>query len=1066
VGFTFAVRGSVSLTARLVIASGLALVGCGAALLYSILRGEIADQRATLSEQLREEMIFALPAMSGPAVVGDYSVIEQMVKARARQPIVARFAWTDNSGHPVAALGPEIRSEAPRWFVDRLHLPALEDSQPVIVGGEKYGTVSLHLNPALSVNKLWRGFWEKLGILLLGTGLSLGVTLGVLRSGVQPLRDLAASARRFGQGDYAVRISAEGPPETAQCIQAFNSMAGNIESLVESLRRSEQKNRLLALQVEQSSDAIFSHDQNGVVTSWNRGAALLFGYNAADAVGQPLRELDLWAGRGAHVDATGAIVQRATPTSFETCAKTRGGQLIEVSVAATPFRDEAGRPMGELTIVRDISALKQKEAAAEAANRAKSEFLATMSHEIRTPMNGVIGMTALLLDTQLTREQRDYAETVHRSGEALLAIINDILDFSKIEAGRLELEPVPFALRETLGETIKTLASLAHAKSLELAYEIRPSVPDDLVGDTGRIGQILVNLVGNAIKFTEQGEVAVHVDAEGVTAESVTLRVAVQDTGIGIEADKSRLIFDAFAQADASTTRRFGGTGLGLAICRRLVERMGGRIWVDSEIGRGSTFHFTLLLARARVPVPKRVAAPSQSLQGLPVLAADDNATNRRLLEATLSAWGVVPTIVDSGRAALVELERARAIGNPFRLVLLDARMPDLDGFAVAERIREEPALGGVTVMLLTSDVMSGDLARCRTLGVARHLVKPFTPSELLHAVLLALGRSVEPATPLAIAGPDASTRRLHVLVAEDNAVNQRVIVRLLEKMGHIPIVTYNGQEAVEAYESRPFDVALMDVQMPVMDGLAATKAIRESEARNPGRRRLPIMALTAYAMRGDRERCLAAGMDDYLTKPVKPDELSAALSRLLDADGRGATPGRSASTRAETTPARAQAASGPSERTSPERREDSPARREGASDRGDDSSIRREDDLVVQGEVAPEAGFDFTAALNYVGGDRALLDELLGIFVEDAPVRMDAIRKAIVAGEAPELTREAHTLKGSLKVIGAITAAGLAQGLEAVARDGNMSEADKLSSALEREMDRLMQSLLAAKRG
>jgi two-component system, sensor histidine kinase and response regulator len=1017
-------RGNLSLTARLVLGSGLALVGCGAALLYSILRGEIADQRATLSEQLREEMSFALPAMSGPAVVGDYSVIEQMVKARARQPTIARFAWTDNSGHPVAALGPPIAIEAPAWFVKRLHLPPLEDSKAVVVGGEKYGTVALRLNPAVGVNKLWRGFWEKLGILFLGTALSLGVTLVVLKSGVQPLRALAASARRFGQGEYGVRISLEGPPETAQCIQAFNSMAENIESLLASLRRSEAKNRLLALQVEQSSDAIFSHDQSGVVTSWNRGATRLYGYTATEAIGRPLSALDLWDSRGVNADAAGYAGQRALPASFETCAKTKTGQLVEVSVVATPFRDEAGRPMGELTIVRDISALKQKEAAAEAANRAKSEFLATMSHEIRTPMNGVIGMTSLLLDSELSREQRDYAETVHRSGEALLAIINDILDFSKIEAGRLELEPVPFALRETLAETIKTLGSLAHAKSLELAYEIRPGVPDDLVGDTGRIGQILVNLVGNAIKFTERGEVAVRVDAEAVTAQTVTLRVSVQDTGIGIAAEKSRLIFDAFAQADASTTRRFGGTGLGLAICRRLVERMGGRIWLDSELGRGSTFHFTLVLERAPAPVPRRVAAPSHSLQGLPVLAADDNATNRRLLEAMLSSWGVAPTIVENGRAALTALERARAEGRKFQLVLLDARMPDLDGFAVAERIRREPALAGVTMMLLTSDVMSGDLARCRTLGVARHLVKPFTPSELLNAILLALGQSIEMASPTA-APREAAGRRLHVLVAEDNAVNQRVIVRLLEKMGHIPIVAYNGQEALDAYESRPFDVVLMDVQMPVMDGLTATRMIRESEARHPGRRRLPIMALTAYAMRGDRERCLAAGMDEYLTKPVKPEELSAALNRLVEAVG---------STEAA---ARSEAASARSEATA-----------------------------VVTGDAAPEAGFDFTAALNYVGGDRALLDELLGIFVEDAPVRMETIRRAIAGREAAELTREAHTIKGALKVIGATTAAGLAQGLEALGRDGNMGEADKLAVALEREMDRLMQSLLASRRG
>ena len=1009
-------RGNLSLTVRLVLGSSLALAACGIALLYFILQEETADQRATLSEQLSEEMQFALPAMSGPAVVGDYSVIEQMVKARARQPVIAKFAWTDNSGHPIAALGPEIRTDAPRWFVDRLHLPLLEQSQAVVVGGENYGTVFLQLNPAMSINKLWRGLWLRFGTLLLGTVLSLGVTLVVLRSGVRPLRALAASAHRFGQGDYAVRISLEGPPETAQCIQAFNSMAENIGSLMGSLHLSEEKNRLLAMQVEQSSDAIFSHDQSSIVTSWNRGAARLYGYSAAEAVGRPLRELELWDRRSARDENTMSRDASVLPASFETCAKTRSGQLVEVSVVATPLLDDGGRPLGELTVVRDISVLKQKEAAAEAANLAKSEFLATMSHEIRTPMNGVIGMTSLLLDTELTREQRDYAETVHRSGEALLTIINDILDFSKIEAGRLELEPVPFALRETLAKAIKTLGPLAHAKELELAYEIRPDVPDDLVGDTGRLGQILLNLVGNAIKFTEQGEVAVRVDTEAVTPDTAMLRVAVQDTGIGIAADKRGLIFDAFAQADASTTRRFGGTGLGLAISRRLVEQMGGRIWLDSELGRGSTFHFTVLLERAREPVPKQVPAPSHALHGLPVLAADDNATNRRLLEAMLTAWGVAPTIVADGRSALAALEKARAAGRTFHLVLLDARMPDIDGFAVAERIRQEPALAGLTVMLLTSDVMNGDLARCRTLGIARHLVKPFTPSELLDAVLLALGQSLETtAAPAAPADPGAETssQRLHVLVAEDNPVNQRLIVRLLEKMGHIPIVAHNGQEAVEAYESRPFDAALMDVQMPVMDGLAATMAIRESEARHPGRRRLPIMALTAYAMRGDRERCLAAGMDDYLTKPIKPEDLSAALDRLFG-DSRAATiPVASA-----------------------------------------------------RSVSAPEAGFDLTAALHYVGGDRELLDELLGIFAEDAPVRMEAIQRAIAGGDTPELMREAHTLKGALKVIGATTAAGLAEGLEALGRAGDPNGAHKLGAALEREVDRLLQSLVASKRG
>ena len=431
-------------------------------------------------------------------------------------------------------------------------------------------------------------------------------------------------------------------------------------------------------------------------------------------------------------------------------------------------------------------------------------------------------------------------------------------------------------LYETLADVLKTVAPLAHAKGLELTYEIGPDVPDELVGDTGRLGQILRNLVGNAIKFTERGEVAVRIDAETVTPDAVALRVAVQDTGIGIAADKSGIIFNAFVQADASTTRRFGGTGLGLAICHRLVEQMGGRIWVESKPGHGSTFHFTVLLQRAQGPVPRQVAAPPHALRGLPVLAADDNATNRRLLAAMLATWGVDATIVADGRSAVVALQKARDAGRVFPLVLLDAHMPDLDGFAVAERIQREPGLAGVTVMLLTSEMMSGDIARCRQLGIARHLLKPLRPSELLHAVVFALGQSVAMAPAAAPGESEAQrlSRRLHVLVAEDNAVNQLLIMRLLEKLGHTPVLTNNGQEAVEAYEKHA-----------VMDGLVATATIREREARRPERRRLPIVALTAHALHDDRKQCLAAGMDDYLSKPIKLAELAAALERLFGDD-------------------------------------------------------------------------------------------------------------------------------------------------------------------------------------
>ena len=1007
-------RDHFSLTARLLIVSGLALAGCAIVVLYSLLQGEIADHRATLSEKLKEEVQAVVPAVSGPAVVGDSAVIEQMLKARTTQPVMASFVWTDNSGNPVLALGPEIPAEAPLWFARWSGLTFVERSEPIVVGGATYGTVSLRLTPTVAINRLWRGFLQKLGILVLGAGLSVGVTLAVLRNALRPLHALAAGARRFGQGEYAVRIPLHGSPETLECTRAFNSMAESTESLLASLRRSEEKNRLLAAQVEQSSDAIFSHDPNGIVTSWNKGATRLYGYDAAEAIGTPLPQLDLWEHRDGSGDGSLFSAMSLLATSFESRARTRSGRLVEVSVVATPLFGNAGQHLGGLSIVHDISALKRKEAAAEAASRAKSEFLAVMSHEIRTPLNGVIGMTALLLDTPLTPEQREHAETVRRSGEVLLAILNDILDFSKIEAGRLELEPVPFALRETLAETLKTLAPLAHGKGLELAYEIGSEVPDALLGDTGRLGQIMLNLVGNAIKFTEHGEVAVQVVAESVTSDAATLRMAVRDTGIGIPADKCALIFDAFAQADASTTRRFGGTGLGLAISRRLVELMGGRMWVESEVGRGSTFYVMVPLRRAHAPVPKQVAAPSTALQGAGVLAADDNATNRRLLEAMLTAWGMAATVVADGEAALAAIEEARRTGPMFRLVLLDARMPHPDGFAVAEHIRQHAELANVPVMLLTSEVRSGDLARCRSLGITRHLVKPVTPSEVLNAVLLALGESVEPA--VASWSPPAQTqsplpaRRLQVLVVEDNAVNQRLIVRMLEKLGHTIVVAGNGQEAVEAYERGAFDVIFMDIQMPVMDGFAATAAIRRRETEQLDRPRTPIVALTAHALQADRARGLAAGMDDYLTKPIEPEALTAALNRLV-ADHLPATP--------------------------------PVATNEGA-----------------RVPTATADVFDRAAALTFVGGDHDLLDELLAIFTKDAPAQMEAIREAIAAGDAAELMRVAHTLKGALKVLGATAAAARAQRLEALGRAGDVREAGEMGAALGREVNRLLRSL------
>ena len=449
-----------------------------------------------------------------------------------------------------------------------------------------------------------------------------------------------------------------------------------------------------------------------------------------------------------------------------------------------------------------------------------------MSHEIRTPMNGVFGMLDLALEMELPSEQRHYLERARASADLLLRVINDILDFSKIEAGRLDLEPAAFSLGESLGETIKGFGPQAHRKGLELALHVRPDTPDGVVGDALRLGQVLINLVGNAVKFTDRGEVVLEAGVESVTEGQVCLHFAVSDTGPGIPPDKQRLIFGAFAQADSSMARRFGGTGLGLAISARLVELMGGRIWVESEVGKGSTFHFTACfgLEREAVVKPK---AERIDLEGMPVLVADDNETNRHILSEMLANWRMGPTAVGSGRAALAELKRAAGAGEPFPLVLLDAVMPDLDGFAVAQEIKHDPALAGATIMMLSSADGAGELARCRELGIAVYLRKPVKQSELLDAILTALGRlAAEPETTPAAPGAAAPgvPRSLRVLVAEDNEFNQDVVASLLKKRGHVAVIAGNGKAALAAWEREPFDLILMDVQMPEMDGFAATR--------------------------------------------------------------------------------------------------------------------------------------------------------------------------------------------------------------------------------------------------
>jgi two-component system sensor histidine kinase/response regulator len=685
------------------------------------------------------------------------------------------------------------------------------------------------------------------------------------------------------------------------------------------------------------------------------------------------------------------------------------GYIVTVALNGSLVRDGHGQPDYFIAQIQDITErkraeeeLKEAKETAEAASKTKSEFLANMSHEIRTPMNGIIGMTDLALETDLNRNQREYLGMVKASAHSLLGLINDILDFSKIEAGKLELESINFSLRDCIGGMLKPLGIRADQKGLELVADIAADVPDHLIGDAMRLCQILINLTDNAIKFTQRGEVVVKVSHRASFEGESELHFRVSDTGIGIPAEKQSGIFGAFAQADGSTTRTYGGTGLGLAIASQLIQKMDGRMWIESRVGEGTTFHFTVRLGVCATPFPMKEQADRQGLDGLRALVVDDNEVNRRMLGEMLTNWRMKPTVVDSGASAIEEMTRARGANAPYELVLLDAMMPGMDGFALAEKIQEQPALAGATVMMLSSAMQGATAERCGALGISGWLTKPVAQSGLLDAILSAMGTNPEEQKFERDSVPAEQLQPgLRILLAEDNVINRAVATGILEKQGHSLVHAANGREVVRAFETASFDLIFMDVQMPEMDGFQATGRIREIEAASGSR--VPIIAMTAHAMAGDRTRCLAAGMDDYIAKPLRKEDTLKVLERW-----RGLTSANDDSKQS-------------TELSRPER------------------SFYSREELLRQCD-----------------DDDELMGRLIGLFQENTPQLLDHIRDSVARRGSRDLVQSAHALSSSLGAFGADNALHLTRELETQANQQHYEHTDRTFAALERETDKI----------
>jgi len=779
------------------------------------------------------------------------------------------------------------------------------------------------------------------------------------------------------------------------------------------IRRQQQYFQAL---VSNSPVAIVTLDQQHRIQSCNPAFESLFGYTLDEVQGRDLDQLI--APQNIFSEAvvyTRQVIQGEKVHTLSQRARKDGSQ-VDVEIFGVPVII-GGERVGSLGIYHDISELVRAREEAKAADRAKSEFLANMSHEIRTPMNGIIGMVDLALNTDLNAEQRDFLEMARESADALMGLINDILDFAKIEAGRLDLETIDFDLRSTVEGVAASLAQRAELKGLEMACMIHHDVPSLMRGDPNRLRQVLVNLVGNAIKFTNRGEIVIEVKRESETDTHATLRFLVSDTGVGIPRDRLQQIFERFMQVDNSTTRKYGGTGLGLAISKQLAEMMGGKISVESELGRGSTFWFTAVFEKQ----PSRVEALDYvkvDLNGLHVLGVDDNATNRLILTKMLENFGCRISTLANGAETVMTLRAALHSGDPFQMVFLDMQMPDMDGEQVLKAIKADPLIKDVAALIiLTSMGHRGDVSRLEAMGCSGYLLKPIKQGQLYEAIIAVLGRRQAPKAVEQRSGivtrhllSEQKRQNTRILLVEDNPINQKLAVALLNKAGYPVDVAENGAQAVETLKTISYQLVLMDVQMPEMDGLEATRLIRVMEGKS---RHVPIIAMTAYAMKGDKERCLAVGMDDYLTKPLEPDEVFAMIEHWA--------------------------------------REQAPVSLK--------PFLEDEPAQAVTGEgVSP---IDLLKAMPRFGDDKVFFVEMLNEFVEHLEERVKTLREALQAQDAKTLGRLAHNLKGAAANFNAEQLVFIAVEIETLGQAGDLSGIEEVIVKIEAEIPRLKAFLM-----